>query len=502
MAVVGVLLVPAMGQTRGGTFVMAYQANTIPEADPHTTSNMAGHIISEMLSDPLLRYDDSTGEFTPVLATSWDTSEDGLVWTFHLREGVTFTNGVALTAEAVKKSFERIMDPKNAFYGANLLSPVAEIEVVDPLTVKLTLKAVYPDFLSNLDRLWILEPASFASKAAGGFVVGVGPFQAVPSEYRIDEKVVLKKYPGYWAGDPYLDFVEIRLIPDMATALIELEQGTVDIIEFVAGKDVPRLQALGCQPYTFGRINWANVVFNLSTVTQLDLRRAMCYAIDPQAIIDNVYGGLGEVQLRMGYPGTWLENTDVGYRYDPQEANRILDAAGWFDTNKNGIREIDGKDIDLYFPTRNSDEWARATQMIQQMYREVGIGSHITMAERMPFYDQVRGGNYDLAWWLSNDSPEPPIALFSWDHRDYWCIITQTETPVLQLLIEAAESEMDRDTRTAYYKEIQRVFYDGAYMAPAFWTKQVHLAGPLVRGLKVQSTGIAYDSHLWWKAKP
>ena len=490
---------PAMAQERGGTMVMSYQGNTIPEADPHTTSNVGGHIISELISDPLVRYDADAEEYVPVLAASWDVSADGLVYTFNLREGVLFTNGTLLSADAVKGSFERIMDPDNALYGAGLLAPVAGVEVVNPLTVQVTLKSVFPDFLGNLDRIWILEPGSFTDKAEGDFVAGVGPFKVVPSEYNIDQSVLLEKFSDYWGGDPYLDYVEIRLLPDMGTALIELEQGTIDLIEFVAGKDVPRMEALGCQPYYFGRINWAYVAFNLSTVTEVDLRRAMCYAIDAQAIIDGVYGGLGEVQLRMGYPGTWLENTDVGYTYDPEEANRILDAAGWLDTNGDGIREIGGENIDLYFPTRSSDEWSRATQMIQLMYREVGIGTHITMAERMPFYDQVRTGNYDIAWWLSNDSAEPPIALFSWDNREYWWI-GQAETPVIQLLIEAAESELDQDKRAAYYKEIQRIFYQDAYMAPGFWTKQVHLGGPSLRGFTFSSIGIAYDAHLWWKA--
>jgi ABC-type transport system substrate-binding protein len=494
------IALPLAAQTRGGTLVMAYQGNTIPEVDPHTTSNIAGHIISELISDPLLRYDSAAEMYVPVLATSWDISEDGLSYVFHLRDGVLFHNGVTLTADAVKQSFERIRNPDNAMYGAGLLAPVAQIEVLDDLTVQLTLSGVFPDFLANLDRLWILEPNSFAELGDDDFVAGCGPFKVIPSEYRIDESILLEKFVQYWGGEPYLDYFEIRLLPDMATALIELERGEIDLIEFVAGKDIPRLEALGCQPYFFGRINWDNVAFNLSTVTEVELRRAMCYALDAQAILDGVYGGLGEVQRGMGYPGTWLENTEIaGYEYDPAEANRILDAAGWFDTDGDGIREIDGENIDLYFPTRNSDEWSRATQMIQLMYREVGIGTHITMAERMPFYDQVRNGDYDIAWWLSNDSAEPPIALYSWDNREYWCI-SQVETPVLQLLIEAAESEGDQDKRAAYYKEIQRIFYEDAYMAPGFWSKQAHIGSPSLRGFQVSSLGVAFDAHAWWKA--
>lgn len=492
------LFAPALAQERGGTLVIAYQANAVPDADPQLTRNIGAQWVAEMISDPLLRYDNATESFVPVLAESWDISEDGLAYTFHLRDGVLFHNGVKLTATAVMESMERIRDEANPLPGAGLLSPVGTIEVADPLTIRLNLKTVFPDFLSNLDRVWILEPSSFTDQGEGDFVVGCGPFQVIPSEYKVDESMALEKFPDYWAGEPYLDRIEIRLIPDMATQLIELEQGTIDVVQYAAGKDLPRLEALGIQPIIFGRVNWANVVINLETVTDVRLRKAICYAVDQEALIDGAYGGLGEPMYRMGYPGTWLENKDVGFEYNPEESNWILDEAGWLDTNGNGIREINGKDIDLYFPTRNQAEWVSATQMIQQMLREVGIGTHITMAERMPFYDQVRTGDYDIAWWLSNDSAEPPIALYTWDMREYWSV-HQAKTPVLQLLIEAAESELDQDTRAAYYKEIQRILFEDAYAAPGMWNKQVHVAGPNVHGLQVASTGIASDAHLWWK---
>ena len=499
LVVVGLVLVlgcivPAMAQVRGGSLVIAYQSNTVPEADPQVTRNIGAQWAAEMITDPLLRYDVATETFVPVLATSWDVSDDGLHYTFHLREGVLFHNGVALTADAVAKSFERIRDAANPLAGAGLLSPVGDIVVVDPLTVRLDLKNVFPDFLSNMDRLWIVEPGTFGSE----FPAGCGPFRIVPAEYKIDQSMVLEKFAKYWAGEPNLDKIQIRIIPDMATALIELEQGTVDVIQYASGKDLPRLQSLGMQPIIFGRVNWANVVINLSHVTDVRLRKAIMYAVDQQALIDGAYGGLGDPMYRMGYPGTWLENTSVGAAYDPEEARRILDEAGWKDTNKDGIREQDGKEIDLYFPTRNQAEWVAATQMIQQMLREVGIGTHITMAERMPFYDQVRTGDYEIAWWLSNDAAEPPIALYTWDAREYWCV-HQGKTPVLQLLIEQAESELDRDTRAAYYKEIQRILIEEAYAAPGMWNKQVHVMGPKVHGVVVASTGIAYDAHLWWK---
>jgi len=178
-------------------------------------------------------------------------------------------------------------------------------------------------------------------------------------------------------------------------------------------------------------------------------------------------------------------------------AKRVLDEAGYVDTDGDGIREMGGENIDLHFPTRNQDEWMRATQLIQQMYLDVGIGSHITIAERMPFYDGVRTGDYDIAWWLQNTAPTPPIALYSWDSREYWSM-HQKEQLVFQALIEAAESEPDQQRRAVLYREVQQVFHDEAFAALGMWLKQVHIAAPTLHGVKVGPVGTAYDSHLWW----
>ena len=480
---------------RGGTVVLSYKGNTVPDPDPQLARNVGAETVALMMADPLVRWEE--GAVVPVLATSWEMAPDGMSYTFHLRKGVKFHNGVPLTAEAVELNIERIMNPDNAMPAAGRVANVASVEALDGLTLCVNMEKVDPDFPAKMEGVYIIEPGSLEGRDEGDAVAGSGAFRLVADEYVRDQQMVLEKFPDYWGGEPYLDRVVVRLIPDEATAVIELEQGTIDFMEFALSKDVARLEAAGYQPFIFGFINWANVAINLETVTDVALRKAMCYALDSQAIIDGVYAGLGKVQKTLGYPGSWLENTEVGYPYDPEEAKRILDEAGYVDTDGDGIREMNGKNIDLHFPTRSQDEWMRATQLIQQMYLDVGIGTHITIAERMPFYDGVRAGDYDIAWWLQNATPTPPIALYSWDSREYWSM-HQQEQPVFQALIEAAESKTDQEKRAVLYKEIQKIFYEQAYGALGMWVKQVHIAAPTLHGMKVGPIGTAYNSHLWW----
>jgi len=485
----------ALSQQSGGTITLSYKGNEVPDPDPHLASNIGAQTIALMITDTLVRWVD--GDIEGVLAESWTVSEDGLVYTIALRDDVLFHNGVALTAAAVKANIERIQDPDNALSSAGNVANVASVEAPDDSTVVITLASLDPDFLANLEGVYIIEPGSLEGRDIDDPVAGTGAFKLVADEYARDQGLVLERNDGYWAGVPLLESIVVRLIPDEATALIELEQGTIDLIQFGLSKDVARLEAEGYRVFRFGFINWANVAVNLERVTDIALRQAMCYALDSQAIIDGVYSGLGEVQTSVGYPGSWLANPDVGYAYDPAEAERVLDEAGYIDTDGNGIREMNGADIDLHLPTRNQDEWMRATQFIQQMYGDVGIGTHITIAERMPFYDGVRSGDYDIAWWLQNSAPTPPIALYSWDSREYWSM-HQEEQPAFQALIEAAESEPDQAKRATLYREVQRIFADQAFAPLGIWLKQVHFASSRLHGVEVAPLGTAYNVHQWW----
>lgn len=497
LVLVGVL---GISQERGGVAVIGYGGNYVADPDPHKASNMGEHSMALLMAEPLVSFDEA-GAFLPVLARSWEVSPDGKVYTFHLREGVLFHSGRPLTAQAVKQNIDRIRNPENALPAAGHVANVEEVVPVDDLTVEVRLSKPDPDFPGKLEFVYITDPEAWADRGPDDPVPGTGPFRLVGEEYERDRQMVFEKFSDYWGGEPYLDRIVVRLVPSPETAVVELERGSVDflLLGVFSATEARRLEAEGYPLYVWGFVNAVDVVFNLATLDDLALRRAICYAIDHQVLIDAVLGGFGELQRNLGFPGTWLEETEVvAPCCDPEKAKEILDAAGYVDTDGDGIREKDGKDIVLRFRAPDSGDWLRGSQLIQQMLLEVGIGSELLLSERHMFYDQVRTGDYDIAWWFQNSFPTPPILLYSWDSRDYWSI-HQVELPELQALIEAAEAEIDQGKRAELYRNLQRIFDENAYAALGIWVKQIYVGSPSLHGVKVTPEGQLFGAHEWWK---
>lgn len=458
------------------------------EVDPQKNSNIYGYTISQLLADVLIGYYD--GQFVPALAESWSVSDDGLAYTLNLRQGVLFQNGVPFTAEAVRYSFERVTNPDAPLPAAGRLAEVGEVEIVDDHTVVVHLTRLNPDFLLSFNSVWIIEPSS----AEGGAVpVGSGPYRL--AEYEPDQRILLVRNEDYWAGVPHIEEIVARNIPEPATLVLELEAGTVDAILFTPENDVNRLGSLGFQVIPFGAVNTAFVVLNNTTVPT-PLRQAVCWAVDRDVLLHTAYSGLGRPQHTIAIEGSWADDPSLaGYYYNPEQAAAVLDAAGYVDTNGDGIREIDGVNINLDFQARGDGAWLLATQIIQQFLGDVGIGTTITTSERNTYYTNVRTGAYDIGWWIDNAQPEPPIYQYAFHSSEHWNL-TQRGTD-LDALVEAGRASADRDVRAAAYFDLQHAVYNEAVQCPQFWIQQAHVTNPNLSGTKVSSTGVVFDAHLW-----
>jgi peptide/nickel transport system substrate-binding protein len=373
------------------------------------------------------------------------------------------------------------------------------VEVVNDLTARLRLKAPDPDFLGKIMNLYILEPGSWKSLSADQAPAGTGPFSL--TSYVPDQRIVFKKFPAYWGGESYLDEVVVRIIPNVDTQVLELEAGTIDLMDYALPKDVERLRRAGQQPLPFGRVNWARIAINLKTVSDVRLRQAVCYAFDRNAVLKEAYYGLGTPQYTIALMGTWAYNPRVQpYRFNPSRARALLAEAGWVERQPGGIREKDGKPLVLDLPSRGDGEWLLSTQMIQQMLLNVGIDSRITTSAPATFYNAVRTGKYDIAWWLSNAAPEPPIAALLLESHQFWNVL-QVPVPSVDELVQKAGSTADQKARAQYFFELQQVHHDMALECLGHWTKQVYVAGAKVRGLTVDPMGVPLHAERWWKVQ-
>jgi peptide/nickel transport system substrate-binding protein len=484
-----VALIALLTAATAQTITIASPGSTGAFVDPQRNNAISSMAVSEMLADTLLLYRD--GQYRPALATSWSFDVPSLTWTFELREGVTFHNGVPLDAEAVVFSVERVKNPADPMPAAGLLARVTEARATGPLTVEITLDALDPDFLLKLYSTWIVEPGSAAD---GATPVGTGPFTV--AEYEPDQRIVLARYDGYWGGPAAFEQVIVRNIPDPGTLVLELEAGTVDLILFTPPREVVRLDAAGFNAMPFGAVNAAYVALNNADLEPA-LRQAICWAIDRDVLLETAYAGLGEPMLTVAKAGTWAHDpTITGYAYDPERAKEVLDAAGYVDTTGDGYREHGGQSLDLDLQSRGDGEWLLSSQIIQQFLDDVGLRSTITTSERTTYYDAVRTGRYDVGWFITNALPEPPILNTIFHSSEYWNV-TQAPRADLDALIDAGRGTADQAERIAAYFEFQRIVFEDAVQCPAFWVQQAHVANARLEGVLINAQGILHDVHTW-----
>ncbi|HEX9921455.1 MAG TPA: ABC transporter substrate-binding protein, partial [Anaerolineae bacterium] len=228
----------------GGTLRVAFQ-NEWAGLDLHTASSYSSYQILNNVLEGLTAYDNNLN-LVPWLAESWEQSEDGLTWTFHLREGVLFHNGREMTAEDVKWSFERLIDPATgAGNAARVGPPETQIEVIDTYTVAITHPepfGIFPQSIGFDKSTGIVAHESLNDDGIITQPIGTGPFQI--AEIEGTTRLVLEKHADYWqTGLPYLDAIEIQPIPDDTVRETALLGGDVDWVLSIAPQNLASLQA-------------------------------------------------------------------------------------------------------------------------------------------------------------------------------------------------------------------------------------------------------------------
>ncbi|HCK19249.1 MAG TPA: ABC transporter substrate-binding protein, partial [Thalassospira sp.] len=296
---------PAEAQTPPGVLVVGQIAEP-KSLDPAAVTAVNDFRILMNVYDGLVRYKDGTLEVEPALAESWTISDDGTVYTFSLRDGVTFHDGTPFNAEAVKYNFDRMLDESHPehdtgpFPLAFFFSAVEEVEVVDDLTVKFQLNAPYAPFLSNLayPTGLIVSPTAVREDGSdfGRNPVGTGPFKF--AEWESNAKVVVVRNDDYWEDPAKLEAVVFRPITDANTRVAELMAGGIDLMVEVPPDSLTQLA--GDDNFSVyeqaGPHLWF-LILNLKEGPFQDkkVRQAINYAIDKKALVENVLQGTAEI---------------------------------------------------------------------------------------------------------------------------------------------------------------------------------------------------------------
>jgi peptide/nickel transport system substrate-binding protein len=461
----------AHAQTPPGVLIVGQIAE--PKAlDPAAVTAVNDFRILMNIYDGLVRYKDGTLEVEPALATSWDISEDGTVYTFTLREGVTFHDGSAFNADAVKFNFDRMLNEDHPYHDtgpfplAFFFSGVTSTEVVDDLTVRFTLDGPYAPFLSNLayPTGLIVSPAAVEQHGAdfGRNPSGTGPFTF--GEWRSNEAVVIEANPNYWDGAPDLQAVVFRPITDANTRTAEMLAGGIDLMVEVPPVALSEFQG---DTYTVHEQAGPHVWFLILNAKEgpfadVRVRQAANYAVNKEALVNEVLEGTAEVAAGPTPPAfAWAYNPDLEpYPYDPEKARALIAEAG-----------AEGAELTFFVTEGGSgmlDPVAMGTA-IQADLEAVGFDVKIETYEWNTFLGEVNPGlegkadMAEMAWMTNDPDTLPFLALRTAAWPDQGGFNSgYYSNPEVDELLEAARVATDQDERARLYKEMQAIVQEDA----------------------------------------
>lgn len=438
--------------------------------DPHFTDNVPTANAVMHIHETLVTWDENMN-IVGRLAESWETSPDGLTWTFKLRKGIKFHDGTEFNAEAVKKTFERILDPNLGSPRRSILSMITDINIVDPYTIQLTTAEPFGPFLSQLAtyNAAILSPKAIDEygKDYGRNPAGTGPYKL--KEWLPGEKIVFERFDDYWGEKPETKTLVFKVIPENTTRVMALQTGEVDIISNVPPFQLNQLRedenievvlAEGFRTIYLG-MNMRRPPFD-----DVRVRQALNYAIDRDALIENVLNGAATKAIgpeATSIPGA---SSDLPtFEYNPQKAKQLLAEAGY----PNGL------DITFVSPFGRYNMDKQVAEAIQAQLAEVGIRAELRVLDWSIFQNVLREGKEADLYLAGKGSPSGDLdftAQICWTTSGSLNYMGMTD-PVLDELVAKQRRTVDPQERLAVLQEMQERLQEVLPWASLYYEKQI-----------------------------
>ena len=471
--------------------------------DPHVNVSSELGIPLTSVYDPLL-WQDVGSEFVPGLAESWQISDDGLIYTFHLRQDVKFHDGSPFNAQAVKFNLDRIVDPQTKSQkAAFMLGPYDHAEVVGNYTIKVYLKEPFAPLLDSLSQVY-LGMASPAAVEKWGLdyqmhQVGTGPFMF--KEYIPKDHLTLTRNPDYnWApaifshqGPAYLEEIEFRFFVEPATRALALEAGEAHIMGEIPPQDAQRLS----EDPDFQLIPVAlpgtplQIFLNTERPPTDDLRvrRALIYATDREAIVVAIFNNLSPVAhgplnaVTIGYD----EKVAGLYNYNPELAKDLLKEAGWVDEDGDSLLEKTGQPLRVEAYLMGWGFIPEVAQLLQAQFKAVGVEMRTQVVAYPAALEAARKGKHNLIpFSLSSSDPDILRTFFHSDGGFNWA---KVRDPKLDGLLKEGARTLNPEKRKDLYAEAQRIIMTEALIIPIRDYVNLHAARAQVKGLRYDSRG-------------
>ncbi|MCC7371538.1 MAG: hypothetical protein IT306_24170 [Chloroflexi bacterium] len=504
----------APGGKPGGAMTLAQTSDGV-SIHPYMISDTASRAYQSMVYGAgLTTIDPQTLQTIPEAAKSWSVSDDKLTYTFILRDDLLWSDGRPITSADYKWTFEQASKPENKYPYISNLQGIATYDAPDPKTIVVKLKEAIVVGIETADAVvplpkHIWETLDWSDPQKNPQImaptVGSGPY--LLKEWQRDTRAVFVANDKYYDGRPLIDTVTYRIVPNQEIAYQMLKTGEIDVASFTPDnyEEAKKLPNATVYEWWPAAASWRYLGFNLRrpTLQDVQVRHALTYAIDRDAIAKHVMLDLARPTYSAFPPTSWVYNPDVPrYDFDPEKAKSLLDQAGW-KAGPGGVRQKDGKPLKLrlIYGPNTSKTVERIASVVQQAWSDVGVEVDVQGLEWATYLSQLRTDPFD--WDVHVGAWSAPI-------EPHWMNQIWREDSIPQLnqtayvskrveeLFNLGVREFDREKRKAIYQEIQTILSTDAPYAFLTFDKSYTGVNNRIGGIEPTAIGIGYNRDRWF----
>ena len=464
------------GASEGKEELVFVNYRDIRDLNPHL---YAGEMYAqEMLYETLVNI--TADGYEGCLAESWDISDDGKTYTFHIRDGVKFSDGEVCDANAIKANFDAIIENKDRHTWLEMMNLLVGVSAPDDKTFVIELSEPYYPLLTELGvtrPFAMISPKAMkdgSTKDGVNAYIGTGPY--VLTDFVTDEYAVFEANENYWGEQPKIKKITVKVIPDNQTRILALEKGEIDMI---FGKNMIDADAInqytGNDKFTVSLsdpTSTRQIVLNTTrdVLADKEVRQALQHATNKQAISDGIFYGLEQpADTLFAKTVPYCDNDLEPYAYDVELAQSMLDEAGWV-VGADKIREKDGQklNIDLLYNSDSVTEKAIA-EYLQSEYQKIGISLNIHGEEEQSYRDNMKAGNFDMVfnicWGMPYDPQSSLAAMRAPVYGDYAAQLgLEDKADIDQAITDILVSTDETKRQELYTFVLTRLHEDAVYI--------------------------------------
>ena len=489
MAMAGCEKSPPTSQKDTVHFLIEFMPTNL---DPRIGIDAQSEDLDGLLFDGLVQRDAQMNVVAD-LAQTWEMP-DPVTYVFHLRRGVKFHDGRPFTSADVKFTLDSIVSGGVLTPKRGAFRRVTSVEIPDDRTVIVHLSEPSASFLLNLTRLAIGIVPQGASEELARHPIGTGPFRLV--SMTPDEEIIVERNPDYFGQVPKVDRVDFRVVPEAIVRALELRKGTADIggVNSLTPDMVVTLSKqrdIAVEGGSGSELGYIAFNFDDPILAKRGVRQSLAYATDRDAIIQYLLRGKARAANSLLPPNHWAYEPNVKqYRYDPVQAEHLLDQAGL-------PRDGDGVRFRLTLKTSTEESARLLAETLAEQWKRVGVDLALRPLENATFFSDISRGSfqlYTLHWTgFTNDDPDIFDYVFSSQrmppdgaNRGHY------RNPELDTLIHQQAIEMDQQKRKAILSEIQKIVAEDEPYIDLWYYDNVCVHRDRVTGIAI-SPGGDYD---------